>query len=125
MLNIPFAYIVLMMGYNPNLVIIAMFFVEIICLVARLIFAHHLVGLSYLLIRNELIKPVLFITAISIGISAICIYIHPFFTEYIAFVMSLFVSWSILIIGVMVTMSKSERIMVKSIVSKLVSKIKI
>lgn len=125
MLNIPFAYIILKMGYNPNLVIIAMLFVEIICLVARIVLAHHLVGIPYQFAHKELMKPVLFITAISIGIAILCVYLHPFFSEYLAFVVTLFVSWSLLILGVMVVMSNSERMMVKSITNKLISIIKI
>lgn len=124
MLNIPFAYIILKMGYNPNLVIIAMFFVEIICMVARIVLARHLVGLSYQFARKELMNPVLLLTAISIGITTLCIYLHPFFSEYLAFVVTLLVSWSLLLLGVIVTMSNSERMMVKSIITKLMSKIK-
>lgn len=124
MLNIPFAYIILKMGYNPNLVIIAMFFVEIICMVVRIVLARHLVWLSYQFARKELMNPVLFLSAISIGITTLCIYLHPFFSEYKAFVVTLLVSWSLLLLGVLVTMSNSERIIVKSIISILMSKIK-
>lgn len=125
MLNIPFAYFILKMGYNPNLVIVAMLFLEIICLVARLILAHRLVGLSYELTRKELMTPVLIISAISIGITLLCIYMHTLFSEYMSFIIALIVSWILLTIGVVVTMSNSERIIAKSMISKILSKFKI
>lgn len=44
--NLPIAYMLLKIGYEPYFIIISMLAVEIVCLIARLISSHRLIGLD-------------------------------------------------------------------------------
>ena len=119
MLNIPLASIVLNYGLSPYFVIYIMIFVEIICLVIRVVFAHRLVNLSYKLTMNTLILPIVIITIASVAITLICFYSHDFFSDYVSLFINLIMSWTLLVMVVFAVMSDNERSLVISFIKKI------
>lgn len=61
LLNLPFAYIWLYLGYAPPWIIVGMIICEILCLIARLIFSKHLFGLRIGQFCLHVIMPLLMI----------------------------------------------------------------
>jgi len=122
MLNIPLAYIVLKLGFNPNFVIYVMLIVEIICLIARITIANKLVRLSYKLTINTLLKPVTIILISSIVITSLCMYFSQWLNEYLSLIVTLVVSWALLLMAIFANMTPTERLLTKSLVKKTTQK---
>lgn len=118
-LNIPFAYIVLKLGFNPNYVIVAMFFAELICLFGRVLLANKLVGLSVKQVQKELFNYIFIYSFASIIIAYICLLLKPMFSEYFAFFLTIVVSWAGLLIVAALFFSEGEKLMTKRIFSNL------
>ena len=65
LINIPLAYILLKMGYAPYTIIISMFACEVVCLIARLLFAKQLIGLNIGQFSMRVILPLCIIMGIN------------------------------------------------------------
>lgn len=84
MLNLPIAYVTLKMGSSPESVFIVAIMVAIICLFARLIMLHYMVGLSVKLFFKKVFINVVNVTVISTIIPVLVLkYIEPNFTGFI------------------------------------------
>lgn len=124
MLNVPCAYIVLYLGYNANLVIIAMLLVEIVCMIGRLVLANKLVGLDYKIIGKELLFHVTILTVSAIAITVACLSLQYRLNEYISLLLTIIISWSSLSVIAIMTFSNSEKAMFKQLLFKIQSILK-
>ena len=77
MLNIPCAYFLLHFDVNPSFVIYAIMFVEMVCIIVRLVFSNKLVGLNYKDFLVGVFSPAVFVYIIGgsvVGAISQCVF---------------------------------------------------
>jgi len=65
LINLPLAYILLKVGFEPYWIIVGMLTCEVMCLVARLIFSKKLIGLNVKQFCGQVILPLLIIMVVN------------------------------------------------------------
>lgn len=77
MLNLPFCYLFLKLGFIPQVIVIVAIGCELICLIARLLFLKSLIGLPSVLFLKNVIYKALLVSIVSVPIPVLL----AFYTE--------------------------------------------
>lgn len=117
LLNMPAAYLVLWLGMEPYYVIIAMVVVELICMSVRIILAHRLVSLPYKMVLNQLLKPIVIMTVISVLIIYVLMHIVICESELLRVFFNGIISVISVLIGGYIMLSKSEKKYILNIIN--------
>lgn len=117
LLNIPFSYIALKMGYSPNSILVVQIVVSIITLVVRLLFSSKYAELHIAFYLKNVMLPVVVVTILSVPIP---LYMATFFDNDLKqlFITSLASAIMITVVVLAVGVTKSERYSIFNIILK-------
>lgn len=121
LLNIPFSYIILKLGYSPYYCIGCFIVIECISLVVRLIFAHILAGIS----AGKFVKKVILPTTTTVIVSSIIpLILHFTFNESLGRVIVVSIAYVLVYIPMVwfFVIEKSEKPMFLNMLNKLFSR---
>lgn len=122
LLNLPFSYFLLKMGFIPEITLVVAIFIAVACMIARLCFLRHSIKLSVYDYVLKVVLNGLSVTVFSLILPAVCYFnistpIWRFFA--VCGVSALSSAIAIYFVGC----NKSERVMVRSYVVKFYHKI--
>lgn len=125
LLNLPVAYFLQGNGVSPTVVLWSMLTIEIVCLVARLVFAKRLVGLAV----NEYVRAVLLkliIVFIPSTLIVICSknFVSTGWSEFMQLCLSVVLTISLVAITSYMSFDKDEKKLVQSFINKFFNKIR-
>ena len=123
MLNLPISYILLRMGFFPEIIVVVAIALSIACLIARLVMLRGMIGLPVRSYVREVLFNLLVVTAIAMILPSVASFVYS--DTFLYFVSSCFVSvlsaaLSIYLLGC----SSGERIFVKEKAMQFIARFK-
>lgn len=125
LLNIPVSYILQKVGYSPLIVLYSMVAIEIVCLIARILFARKLVGITIKNYIKQVLIRLLIAIAPTIIVVVLCkLYISLYWPPFYQLLMSIMIT--IIMVGFCAYFSfdKGERELALSFISKITVRLK-
>ena len=120
---IPIAYFSLYLGLGEKLVLFSLVIIELLCMIVRFYFLHHLVRVEYTMILTSVLQPV----SVLIVVSGVVVYIMLAFQRGMVFSnILLHACLSVIVVGIcsFFILGKDEKDILRKVVHKICYRIK-